>query len=143
MHRFLAIASACILISATNPGAQTAVRPLLHLDFVVENQGPNLVTVATSVDGKRVAVFEAGEAVWSPDGSQFAALAKSGRQDDMALKVFRIASAQGTSVFEPGSGEMFTGWWPAWAPDGSRVFVTGTGSDSGNPSHFVTVAFGI
>jgi hypothetical protein len=124
MHRFLAIATACIVIWSANPRAQTAQRPLLHLDFVVDSQGPNLVTVATSLDGKRVAAFEAGEAVWSSDGSQFAALAKSGRQDGVALQVFRIDRPQGTSLFEPGGGEMLTGWAPAWAPDGKTIAVT-------------------
>jgi len=124
MHRFLTVAAACIVLSPTHPRAQTAARPLLHLDFVVDNQGPNLVTVATSLDGKRVAVFEAGEAVWSPDGSQFAAIAKSGRQDDVVLSVFRIDSPQGTTVFAPGGGEMLTGWSPAWAPDGKTIAVT-------------------
>jgi hypothetical protein len=124
MHRFLAIAAACIVISSTNPTAQTAARPLLHLDLVVDSQGPNLVTVATSLDGKRVATFEAGEAVWSPDGSQFAALANTGRQDRVALKVFRIDSPQGTRLFDPGNGEMLTGWAPAWAPDGKTIAVT-------------------
>jgi hypothetical protein len=124
MHRFLAIAAAGLVISSTNPQVQFAARPLLHLDFVVDNQGPNLVTVATLLDGKRVAVFEAGEAVWSPDGLQFAALAKSGRQDGVALKAFRIDSPQGTSLFEPGGGEMLTGWAPAWAPDGKTIAVT-------------------
>ena len=124
MHRFLTIAAACIVISSTSPRAQTASRPLLHLDFVVDSQGPNLVTVATSLDGKRVATFEAGEAVWSPDGSQFAALAESGRQKGVALTVFRIDSPKGTSLFEPGGGEMLTGWAPAWAPDGKTIAVT-------------------
>jgi PQQ-like domain len=64
------------------------------------------------------------------------------------------ASALGVAAFDPASGARlwrgrrdFNGdpLWPAAlasSPDGSRVFVTGTGSDSGNPSHFVTVAFG-
>jgi len=124
MHRFLAIAAVCLAISNTSPRAQIAARPLLHLDFVVDSQGPSLVTVATSLDGKRVAAFEAGEAVWSPDGSQFAALANTGRQNGVALKVFRIDSPEGTSLFDPGSSEMLTGWAPAWAPDGKTIAVT-------------------
>ena len=102
MHRVLAIAAACIVIWTTNFQAQTAARPLLHLDFVVDSQGPNLVTVATSLDGKRVAAFEAGEAVWSPDGLQFAALANTGRQNSMA--------SEGVSNRQPARHQPVRAW---------------------------------
>jgi len=110
------------------PSPQTApisavreTRPLLHLDFNGSGAQLQMITAATSVEGRRVRSFEVMSAVISPDGSRFVAFSDTGNAD--ALVAAPIAG-RSQIVFETASNENFTGWAPVWSPDGKQLAVT-------------------
>jgi hypothetical protein len=114
-------------------------RPLLHLDFASTPRGLAFVTVATAPSGQRVRTFAPGDArsaVWSPDGTRFAALAPSDRADG-AVKVIDL-QGRADVVFEAAPGEVMRGWAPAWSPDGRQLAVVLL-KDPPNPGHLVAI----